>query len=167
MLMEDSLKAVIPLVIFIVLIWAIKNKFGSGVSNPDAKSPYAYKHKDFLMSHAESSFFKKLEDAVGEKYYIFPQVHLSSIVDQKVVGQNWKAALSHIDRKSVDFVLCDKINCKPLLAIELDDYSHEREDRIIRDTEVERILQQAHLPLLRFKDGSDYVEVIRSKVLIL
>ena len=69
-----------------------------------------------------------------------------------------------MDRKSVDFVFCDKDYCRPLLAIELDDYSHNREDRKIRDAEVERILQQAQLPLLRFTDGSDEIEVIKYNI---
>lgn len=37
-----------------------------------------------------------------------------------------------------------------MLAIELDDKSHEREDRIERDSEVERMLQEAGMPLVRF-----------------
>ncbi len=160
MFMNDYLKFIIPLVIFLVLIQVVKNRFRTGIK----ESQYAYKRKDFLMTPAEHTFFNKLQSAVGETYYIFPQVHLSSIVDQKVVGQNWKAALSHIDRKSVDFVLCDKEFCKPLLAIELDDYSHNREDRKIRDIEVERILQQASMPLLRFVDGSDEIEIVKNKI---
>lgn len=67
-------------------------------------------------------------------------------------GQNWRAALAHINRKSVDFVLCDKAYLSPKLAIELDDKSHGVLDRQDRDREVERILREAHVPLLRLEN---------------
>ena len=122
-----------------------------GKESPTSKK-YDYSKKDFIMTRAEHECFDSLVKAVGEKYYVFPQVHLPSIVNNKVVGQNWKAAFKHINQKSVDFVLCDKAYLAPKLAIELDDKSHERADRIDRDGEVERILTDAGLPLLRLEN---------------
>lgn len=116
----------------------------------EKKSVYNYKRKDFLMSRAEHEFFDILVGIVGNQYYIFPQIHLSTILDNKVVGQNWRGAFRHIDEKSVDFVICDKAYIKPLLAIELDDRTHDQDKRKERDSEVERILNKAGLPLLRF-----------------
>ena len=113
---------------------------------------YKYKKQQFFMTRAEHEFFDALMTAVGDKYLIFAQVHLPTLIDNKVVGQNWRAALAHIDRKSVDFVLCDKQYISPKLAIELDDRSHERPDRIDRDSEVERMLNDAGLPLLRIEN---------------
>jgi very-short-patch-repair endonuclease len=79
-------------------------------------------------------------------------VHLSTLLDHSVKGQNWRVVLAHINRKSVDFILCDKAYISPKLAIELDDRSHERPDRQERDKEVERILKDAGLPLLRLEN---------------
>lgn len=110
---------------------------------------YQYKRKNFFMTRAEHECYDALVLAVGGKYHIFPQVHLPSIVDSKVVGQNWNAAFRHISQKSVDFVLCDKAYISPKLAIELDDRTHEKQNRIDRDGEVERLLKDAELPLLR------------------
>lgn len=42
------------------------------------------------------------------------------------------------------------------MAIELDDSTHENEDRQERDREVERILKEAGLPLLRFENHGDF-----------
>ncbi|MEO5950027.1 MAG: DUF2726 domain-containing protein [Candidatus Saccharimonadales bacterium] len=114
------------------------------------KDTYTYTAKNLLMSRAESEFFTKIEDAVSERYYVFPQVHLSAILEHRVKGQDWSYAFKHINGKSVDYVLCDKTTLQPMYAIELDDYTHESKDRIERDTEVERIFKQAHLPLVRF-----------------
>lgn len=119
------------------------------------KSKYSYKGKKYFLTKSENIFYKLLKDAIGNEYEIFSQVHLPTIVDHKVRnGQGWRGALAHIHKKSVDFVLCDKEYLSPKLVIELDDKSHEREDRIKRDREVERILKDANLPLLRIKGGN-------------
>ena len=136
------------------VVWAIKERGSAGGQMEKLK--YEYKRKQFFMTRAEHECYDALVAAVGEKYYIFAQVHLPTIVDNKVKGQNWKAACSHIDRKSVDFVLCDKQDISPKLAIELDDRSHERADRKERDGEVERILQNADVPLLRLENPSRF-----------
>jgi hypothetical protein len=117
---------------------------------------YKYTRKDFLISRPEHEFIDILFEILGDKYYIFTQVHLPTILDHKVVGQNWKGAFSHINGKSVDFVVCDKAYIKPLLAIELDDKSHEREDRIERDGVVEQMLKEAGMPLLRFGNNGSF-----------
>jgi very-short-patch-repair endonuclease len=119
---------------------------------------YSYAAKSSLMSKTESDFFVKLERAVSERYYVFPQVHLSAILDHRVKGQEWKYAFRHINGKSVDYVLCSKDTLRPTYAIELDDYTHDQKDRKERDREVERIFEATNLPLVRFKnkDISEY-----------
>lgn len=113
---------------------------------------YSYTAKSLPMTRTETDFFVKLERAVSERYYVFPQVHLSAILDYKVKGQDWKYAFRHINGKSVDFVLCDRETLRPFYAIELDDYTHDAPDRKKRDAEVERIFDVADLPLVRFKN---------------
>lgn len=116
------------------------------------KSIYHYERKVYLMSHSESDFLKTLLNVIGNSYHVFPQVHLSAILEHKIKGQSWKGAFSHINSKSVDFVICDKSSFRPLLAVELDDWSHEAENRKERDTEVERMLEEVSLPLIRFNN---------------
>jgi hypothetical protein len=104
------------------------------------------------MTKAENNFFEILNEIVGHDYYIFPQVHLSSILDGDIWGQSWKGALSTIDRKSVDYVICNKGYRTPVLAIELDDSSHDSENRQQRDANVEHMLEKAGMPLLRLRN---------------
>lgn len=115
---------------------------------------YSYTAKSLMMTRTESEFFSKLDSVVNERYHVFPQVHLSALLDHKVKGQDWKFAFRHINGKSVDFVLCDKETLRPTYAIELDDLTHEQSDRRKRDLEVERIFKEANLPLVRFKNKS-------------
>ena len=141
----------------VVIVLAIgaglfKGSFGIG----EEKSKYVYKRKNFFLSRAEHECYDALIAAVGKDYHVFAQVHLPTLLDQKIKGQNWRTALAHINRKSVDFVLCDKAYLSPKLAIELDDKSHERPDRQERDREVERILHEAGVPLLRIENRGNF-----------
>lgn len=140
--------SLIVLVVIAVLIGKTKQK-----TNP---SKYSYTKKDFFMSRAEHECYNALIQAVGHDYYIFAQVHLSTIVNHTIKGQSWQGALSHINRKSVDFVLCDKSYISPKLAIELDDKSHQEEERKTRDQELERILAEAGVPLLRLENHGSF-----------
>lgn len=125
---------------------------------PTAAIPaiYHYERRDLIMTRAENEFFKMLDQAIGQKYYVFPQVHLSSLFEHKVHGQDWWKAFHHINRKSVDFVICDRQTVQPVAAIELDDWSHKLDKRKTRDTEVERIFKGADFPLLRFGHKEPY-----------
>src|ERR1035437_7044871 len=118
----------------IVVVIALAIKFFSNNSREKEevkKKPlYKYTRKDFLISRPEHEFFDILVEILENKYHVFTQVHLPTILDHKIKGQTWKAAFSHINGKSVDFVICDKAYIKPLLVIELDDKSHDRLDRI-------------------------------------
>jgi hypothetical protein len=108
--------------------------------------PY-YKNNNFI-SPAELSFFKVLEQAIGERYYIFPQVNLASLVKINAKGRDWWRYFERINRKSVDFVLAEKASCKPALIIELDDSSHGELRRQERDDFVNKVFAAAGLPIL-------------------
>ena len=69
---------------------------------------YSYFAKKQIMTNAEKVFYDKLLATVGEEYYVVPQAHLSMFIDHKVKGQNWKAAFSTINGKSVDFLIVEK-----------------------------------------------------------
>lgn len=145
------------IIIAIAIVLAVFKAIVEGGDNNEREKPkYRYTRKQFFLTRAEHECYDALVLAVGNEYHVFAQVHLPTILDNKVKGQDWRAALAHINRKSVDFVLCDKAYISPKLAIELDDKSHEREDRIERDKEVERILEEAGLPLLRLENHGSF-----------
>jgi len=112
---------------------------------------YHYAQRDLVMTAAEAQFFKMLDVLLSDNYFVFPQVHLPALFEHKVKGQNWWSAFQHINRKSVDFVVCDKERISPLLAIELDDWTHDLDKRIVRDEQVEEIFKATGLPLYRFR----------------
>jgi len=144
------------IVIALVIVLAVLKAVVEGGEGEKEKPKYSYTRKQFFLTRAEHECYDALIAAVGGEYHVFAQVHLPTILDNKVKGQDWRAALAHINRKSVDFVLCDKAYISPKLAIELDDKSHERPDRQERDKEVERILEIAGVPLLRLENHGTF-----------
>lgn len=127
---------------------------------------YKYSAKKYIMTSAEAECFERLERICGGKYYIFPQIQLSSLLNHKIKGQNWRAALSRIQRKTVDFVLAEKTTMQTAYAIELDDRTHDRTDRVNRDSFVNQALNGSGIPLVRLRNinrmtDSDIIEVIK------
>jgi very-short-patch-repair endonuclease len=151
----------------IIVIGVVAGLLRNKIDIQDEKPKYDYKRRNFFLTQAEHECYDALIHVVGQEYLVFAQVHLPTLLDNKVVGQNWNAAFRHINQKSVDFVLCDKAYISPKLAIELDDKTHERPERQDRDREVERILKGAGMPLLRLENhgkfsSQELAEKIRS-----
>lgn len=150
-------------IVFVLLVLSLLIEYF--YAKKEAPLGYQYRCKDSIMTGPEQDFFKVLIEIVDNKYYVFPQVHLDAFLNHKITGQDWFYAFNHINQKSVDFLICDKINEKPLLVIELDDRSHERPNRIERDREVERIFMSANLPIQRFSyEESSNRELIEYKI---
>lgn len=132
-------------VILVIIIKAIVSDSG----NQKTSTVYRYNRKYVIMTEREQEFYKKLKLVCGDSILIFPQIHLSSLFFHNVKGQNFKLAFRFINRLSVDFVLVDSRNFKTLLAIELDDSTHNEKDRIKRDLIVNDIFEKANFPFLR------------------
>lgn len=120
-------------------------------------SLYRYMPKAAIMTRAEGRFFERLTHVTGDRFFVMPQAHLSSFLDHKIKGQNWHAAFSTINGKSVDFLLVEKTTLRPAIAIELDDWSHSKEERVDRDYRVTELLTNAGIMLVRF-DNPDASE---------
>jgi very-short-patch-repair endonuclease len=139
----------IIIVIVAVAIAAATTQKKQRPKTPETKT-YHFQKKEKVMTYAEGRFFEKLTGVIGDRFIVIPQAHLSVFIDQHVKGQNWKAAFRVINGKSVDFLLVEKTTLKPIAAIELDDWSHKREDRVSRDEKVKAILDEAGVLLVRF-----------------
>ena len=109
-----------------------------------------------LLSAAERRFFNVLRRVVGETL-VFPKVRLADLVGADERHLLRKSNFDHIKAKHIDFVVCDAA-MSPVVAIELDDKSHQRRDRRARDRDVNRILELASLPILRVPVRRTYNE---------
>ena len=132
---------------FVIIIKAIVSN--SGTQQNSVSYQYIYTRKYRIMTEREQEFYKKLKVICGDSILIFPQIHLSNLFFHNIKGQNFRSAFKFINKLSVDFVLVDSRNFKTLMAIELDDSTHDEQERIRRDFIVDDIFKKANFPLLR------------------
>ena len=116
-----------------------------------------------LLTQTERRFYDVLRSIVDEQP-VFLKVRLADLVAANEQHEKWLPNFRRICSKHIDFVVCDP-ELRPLVAIELDDRSHQRPDRQKRDEDVNRILELARLPLLRIFARKNYNSELISRLL--
>ena len=112
-------------------------------------APLPYKAKAYLLSRQEQAFYHNLRKAAGGRAAICPKVRLADIFSVKIKNRSeWQSHFNRIQNKHIDFLLCDPRSMTPLLAIELDDKTHDREDRQKRDVFVNQVFEAGGLPII-------------------
>ena len=150
--MPDPL--ILILLVIIVLIVSIllkKNK----TSLPKS---YPYKPVKSLLTPTERSFLGVLDSAAGSDCRIFSKVRLADVIAVKngLSKSARQSALNRINRKHIDFVICNPADLSILCAVELDDRSHNRADRKERDQFIDKALDAAGIPILHIKTKAGY-----------
>jgi len=127
-----------------------------------------YSLKESQITEAEIDFLETLEQVVGQTYRIGTQVPLSSIIGVKDSTKHYTnyTDFNRIKAKTIDFVLFDN-NRKPYLAIELDDRSHFRWDRMKRDEFINDLMEEVGLRIIHIPVSRSYKpEDLRIKIFI-
>ena len=126
-----------------------------------------YYKNEYLLTKNEIKFYRILKlISIRMDYYLFCQVALYQIVRPKN-SRNY-ADFNKIKSKSIDFVLADE-NCRPILCIELDDNTHERNDRIERDNFINELFKELGIKLLRvdvkkYYDNEDIDKLVKESL---
>ena len=125
-----------------------------------------YERKPFLFdTTSEFNLYKVLLELFGDKYFIFPQVNYSHLIQpRKTTWEEERKHRSRIDRKSADFVLCDKERVVPRLIIELDGSVHNFKSKQARDEFIDELTKIVDLPILHLKTRSLNKDFVRSEV---
>lgn len=114
-----------------------------------------YERRRALLSRGEGAFFGPLCQAVAGRYLVMCKVRLADVVTCS--STDWRRGFGGaISQKHVDFVLCERGSTRFVIAIELDDRSHDRPDRRQRDEFLNRVLDASGVTLLRFKAQASY-----------
>ncbi|MBD5132479.1 MAG: DUF2726 domain-containing protein [Clostridiales bacterium] len=104
-----------------------------------------YERKGNMLTRPEYNFLMTLREISPSKYEVVPQVALTSVIDKKT-NTSYRNELFRV----CDYCFVDRDTFEPLLLVELNDRSHLREDRRIRDEKVAAICEDAKLPLVTF-----------------
>jgi len=114
-----------------------------------------YKVRDDFLSSSELSFYKVLGQIFTNRYLVLAKVSLSDLFFVTNPDKHMKY-WNKINRKHVDFLICDSNTMRPLMGIELDDSSHSKQQRQLRDVFVNDVFEVAGLPLARVPARKSY-----------
>jgi hypothetical protein len=134
------------LLAYIILVGLTK-KTADKKQDIDSMAAWPYVPRE-LMTVPERELFVRLRQALPE-YLIFSQVQLCRMIEVDP-NEDKQAWFNRINRMSVDFVVCAPDGAKILAAIELDDSSHERADRLKADVKKDKALKSAGIRMIRW-----------------
>lgn len=126
----------------LIILFVIKSK---SKETPDEEWPF-YARKP--LSTPEQVLYFRLVQALPD-HIILAQVQLSRLLGVKK-GNNYLAWLNRINRMSADFVVCNK-DFSIVAVIELDDATHQKEDRRAADAKKDKALSSAGIRIIRWQ----------------
>lgn len=143
--------------ILLVVTVALVRRIFDGVPDEDVND-FPYSRLSGLFTPAERSFLGVLDQAIGDRYRVLGKVRIADAIvvkgakDASARGR----AFNKISAKHFDFLLCEPSDLSIVCAIELDDGSHSKSNRVVRDEFVVRACAAAKLPLARFPAKKGY-----------
>ena len=169
------LLAVVVVIVFIILydnkrtkkkreelqrkIMMLDSKKPETVDNDEDIEKLPYRRK-FLLTKNEYWFYKSLKE-ITDKYdfAVLAKIRFADLVEVSAEAdkKEYMKYFGKIKSKHIDFILCKKDNLYPELLIELNDSSHNTEDRIKRDEFIKKIAEKVGYKMV-FVDGTQNLE---------
>lgn len=154
---------ILVLVVVIVVIAAIaavilKQKLGAAAPGAGPGDANDYALRAVILTPAERSFLGVLEPLLPDDVGYLVKVRLGDVFTPRkgLDASRRTRARNRINQKHVDFLLIRTSDLKPLAGVELDDSSHDAEDRQKRDAFVDGVFQSCQLPLLHVPARATY-----------
>ena len=108
----------------------------------------AYQARPLLTKREHQEYLKLKQYADARGWLICPKVRLWDLIEPKKSSGDRKTLENKIRSKHVDFVLVDP-DLKLIGVLELDDSTHDREDRKSRDSFVRDALEGAGITMIQ------------------
>lgn len=105
-----------------------------------------------MLTSTEQAFYNQLKEAL--KHYnveIHYKIRLADIFKVKYRNKYYETNFSRIMAKHIDFIVADKNKAEAIIAIELDDASHEKEESYKNDTFKNILFEASDIRLHRIK----------------
>lgn len=115
--------------------------------------PYFLVNK--VLTNREHTFYNSLKP-ITDKYglLLFTKMRIADLVYIPAGRRDYMRWFNYIRAKHIDFIICNT-NLEIKMLIELDDYTHQRADRIRRDEFVDKIFNPFHVKLLHVYSWND------------
>ena len=132
---------------------AIKNREDKSQDDDDSNLPFGLRSQ--MLSEPKALMYRALVASVASHAVVFPKVRLSDFLFVSGGGDDLRHAIK-MDRKYVDFLLCDPFSMQPLLVIELGIPESEGKKRRTRDPFITRALKTSGIKLLKVEAKGSY-----------
>ena len=140
-------------------IMMLDSKKPETVDNDEDIEKLPYRRK-FLLTKNEYWFYKSLKE-IADKYdfAVLAKIRFADLVEVSAEAdkKEYMKYFGKIKSKHIDFILCKKDNLYPELLIELNDSSHNKEDRIKRDDFIKKIAERVGYKMV-FVGGTQNIE---------
>lgn len=121
-----------------------------------------YRKKRYITTQNELNIYRKLLN-ICKKYnlILLTQVALYEIIEVNLPKDNkdYIKYFNKIKSKTIDFVIVDEDTTRIRLCIELDDYTHNYKNRIIRDEFINNLFKDLDISILRITSKQDIEEL--------
>ncbi len=129
--------------------------------NPYSQKKRASTKKSFF-SKSEKAFYLELKRQLNTaKYHILAKPRLIDVIEQKEDRDPIKYELM---RKHLDFIILD-YNFKPILAIEVDGWSHNLKHVSKNDSFKNEVFTMVDMPLVRVQVGQNFTNIIKAIII--
>jgi len=127
----------------------------------DSKVDFPFSSKKQLFTAAERQFLSLIEEAVGDEFRVLCRVKLTDLLALRNDADRKRAnsALLRASNKQLDFVLCDRKDMTPVMAIDLVYGVGKDGHNTQRDFFVNGALDTASIPHVRIKAKGGYTLV--------
>ena len=125
--------------------------------------------KHHLVTNYEHQYLEKLRMWFGERCHVYCQVSVGSAVqiNADVSSLNLpqrRTFAQKCNNMSFDFMLIDKRTDRIVCAIELDDPTHKRIDRKMRDRRLDRVCKAANIPIFHVTNLYQKPDISRIRI---
>ena len=108
----------------------------------------AYQARQLLTKREQQEYLKLKQYADARGWLICPKVRLWDLIEPKRGAAKRQTLINKIQSKHVDFVLVDQ-SMNLIGVLELDDSTHDRDDRKARDSFVRDALEGAEITMIQ------------------
>lgn len=143
--MEKLISVLVIVVVIALIADRLIPKKKAGLKEKYDLSRYYLKNS--IVTPVEKWMYNIIKDELTEEYFVAPKVGIKDFVGVKK-GNNYMKYFGHIAQRHIDFLVCKKETLSPAFGIEIDDTSHEQQNRKDRDQENDQIYNAIGIKVL-------------------
>ncbi len=154
-------KLILIIVAIGVIVLVITQLMPNKKRNVESEERYdlnRYYLKNSIVTPVEKWMYVIIKDELPEEYMVAPKVGIKDFVGVKK-GNNYMKYFGHIAQRHIDFLVCKRDTLTPAFGIEIDDTSHEQQQRKTRDQENDDIFNAIGIKVLHITTKTKEAEL--------